>query len=76
MARQSKADARQNGCLDAIGAACDDFVLAFNTLFDPTGPNDIICAAPDRSGTPSTARLAPIAVAILRAKTAQLPPPT
>jgi hypothetical protein len=38
MARQSKTDARQDSCLDAVAAACAEFVLAFKALFDPYRP--------------------------------------
>jgi hypothetical protein len=38
MARQSKTDARQDGGLAAVAAACADFVLAFKALFDPYRP--------------------------------------
>jgi len=38
MERPSKTDATQDGCLDAIAAACVDFVLACCSLFDPYRP--------------------------------------
>jgi hypothetical protein len=38
MARQSKTDARQDSCLDAIAAARAEFALAFKALFDPYRP--------------------------------------
>ena len=34
----SKRSATQNSCLDAIAAACAEFVVVFKALFDPSRP--------------------------------------
>jgi hypothetical protein len=46
MGRQSRAEARQNGCLAAIAAACADSVLAFETMFDPYRPERLYMRGP------------------------------
>jgi hypothetical protein len=38
MARQSKRSPARNRRLDAIAAACTEFVVAFKALFDPYRP--------------------------------------
>ena len=38
MARHKTTGAIQDGCLDAIAAACMEFVVAFKALFDPYRP--------------------------------------
>jgi hypothetical protein len=38
MARLNRRSVTQDSCLDAIAAACAEFVLAFKALFDPYRP--------------------------------------
>ena len=38
MARLNRRSATQDSCLDAIAAACAEFVLAFKAYFDPYRP--------------------------------------
>jgi hypothetical protein len=38
MVRHKTTGAMQNGCLDAITAACAEVILAFKTLLDPYRP--------------------------------------
>jgi len=38
MVRHKTTGATQNGCLDAIAAACAEVALAFKALFDPYRP--------------------------------------
>jgi hypothetical protein len=38
MARLNRRSVTQDSCLDAIAAACAEFVLAFKAVFDPYRP--------------------------------------